>query len=92
MGGTLKSKSFGVRQTQISLSSRLIGRRHGALCAWLFMQDKENSAVSIKAQVEGLIETVDVKAPMSLLATAAGYTHLISDAHMPAPWHKCPLH
>lgn len=95
MGGGqgLKSKSFGGRQTQISVSSGSTARRrHEAVRAWLFTWDTENSAVSVKEQVGGLTETMEVKAPKSLLATAAGYTHLYSDAHLPVPQYKCPLH
>lgn len=81
-GQGLKSKSFGGRQTLISVSSRSIARRrHDAICAWLFAWDTENSAVSVKEQVGALTETVEVKAPKPLLATAAGHTHLYSDAH-----------
>lgn len=44
----VKSKSYGVRLTQISLSSKLIGRkRRAVVCVWLLTWDKENSAVSI---------------------------------------------
>lgn len=50
------------------------------MCMALYMGYRELSCLC-QGKGGGLTETMEVKAPKPLLATAAGHTHLYSDAH-----------
>lgn len=80
----VKGKSFGARETQISLSSRLTARKrqglyvHDPLC-----RIKRTQLPLSKRSKVGLRETMEMKAPIISLPHP--------DARVPAPQYRCPL-